>query len=453
MKKMIFLLVTIVFLLNTNYVKAQSSQECKIKYNLFRGDVQTKNYDDAYIKLISLMDNCPKLSYTIYTNGDKVAKARFKDASDKKAAFTLIKRVYNQRLQHFPDKSVAKAHSDYATFLIKNEMASEEEIFEVLEKAYLIDATKMGVRNLYRYFQVITDRNKDSNLQKVFDTRDDVLEVVSKKLDDYSKKIKPLFEAEEKGEELNEKDKKNLRIYTINSKALGQVEAGLDYIIIELSTCERLIPLYTIDFEANKTNAKWLSRAVSRMYRKECTGESLYEKLVEAWVEADPSPMTTVYYAGILYKKGKESEATEYYKKAVEQETDAFKKADILYKIAQLYAKKGNKTKARSYANQAISNKRSMGKAYLLIASLYASSANSCGITEFEKRMVYTVALQKAQRAVIVDPSIASKASKHIRNYRAHEPSKKLLFRETIKAGTSHTVKCWIGETVKVSEK
>ena len=70
-----------------------------------------------------------------------------------------------------------------------------------------------------------------------------------------------------------------LRAYSINSKALGQVEDGLDNIIVELSTCERLIPLYTRDFPANKTNADWLKRAVSRMYAKECTDEPLYETL------------------------------------------------------------------------------------------------------------------------------------------------------------------------------
>ena len=130
-----------------------------------------------------------------------------------------------------------------------------------------------------------------------------------------------------------------------------------------------------------------------------------------------------------------------------------FKKAENLYKIAQLFAKKGRKSQARNYANQAIQNKPSMGKAYLLIAGLYASSANACGTTEFDKRMVYTAALRKARRAAVVDPSIASRASKYIKNYLSQEPSKKLIFTKGIKPGTPHTIKCWIGETVKVPQK
>ncbi len=96
-----------------------------------------------------------------------------------------------------------------------------------------------------------------------------------------------------------------------------------------------------------------------------------------------------------------------------------------------------------------------MGKAYLLIAGLYASknSVASCGSSEFEQRMVYTAALRKARRAASVDPSIASRAARYIKNYLSQEPSKKLIFTKGIKPGTPFAIKCWINETVKVPQK
>ena len=451
MKKITFLLAAVTLLLNTS-VLAQNSQECNLTYNLFKGEIQTKKYDSALPKLKKLMNDCPKLSVNVYKLGDRLVKDQLKAGKNVEEYTALAKKIYEQRLQYFP-KGLAKVHSDYATFIVKHKVGSDEEVFTLLEKAYAIDPTQMGVRNIYKYFQGVTDRNKDTNPQKVFDTYDDVLESVGEKLNYYTKKLVPLKAKEDKGETLEKREKSLLRAYSINSKALGQVEAGLDNIIIELSTCERLIPLYTRDFPANKTNAKWLKRAVSRMYAKECTDAPLYETLVEAYVAADPSPEASVFFAGILYKKGKETEAMEYYKQAVDQESDAFKKAENLYKIAQLFAKKGRKSQARNYANQAIQNKPSMGKAYLLIAGLYASSANACGTTEFDKRMVYTAALRKARRAAAVDPSIGSRASRYIKNYLSQEPSKKLIFTKGIKPGTPHTIKCWIGETVKVPQK
>ena len=49
-------------------------------------------------------------------------------------------------------KDEAKVHSDYATYLAKNKLGSDEEIFSLLEKAYRLDPTRMGVRNIYKYF-------------------------------------------------------------------------------------------------------------------------------------------------------------------------------------------------------------------------------------------------------------------------------------------------------------
>ena len=452
MKKRIILLANLVLFIGLTTVNAQDNkQECTIKYNLFKGDYQSKKYDEAYPNWMFLMDNCKKLSINIYKYGDKLAKERYKNAANKNEAFALVKRVYEQRLENYPTNDVAKVHSDYATFLIKEKLASDDDIFALLEKAYSIDPTRMGVKNIYRYFQGVTDRNKDSNPQKVFDTYDDVLESVAEKLEGYAKKLKPLLDKQEAGQELDKKQKRNLRAYTVNSKALGQVEGGLDNIIVELSTCDRLIPLYNRDFEANKSNAKWLKRAVSRMYNKDCTEDPLFEKLALAYAEADPSADAYYFAARVKEKNGDKAGAESMMAKAFELETDPLKKANFKLKFAQNAKKKGQKAKARSLAREAIQLNPNLGKAYLFIANLYASSVNGCGSNEFQKRMTYVPAYNMARRASVVDPSIGVTAGKFMRNYKANFPSKKVIFTEGVKEGDSFKVGCWIGETVKVA--
>ena len=155
MRKITFLLAVTLFLA-TAKTNAQddAKRECTIKYNLFKGDFKSKKYDDAYTNWIYLMDNCKDLSVNIYKYGSDLAQDVKKDP-------VLAKRVYEQRLQYFPTKNPAKVHSDYATYLAENNLASEDVIFSILEKGYAIDPTKMGVKNLYKYFQGVTDRNKD----------------------------------------------------------------------------------------------------------------------------------------------------------------------------------------------------------------------------------------------------------------------------------------------------
>ena len=452
MRKRIILKATLILFLGTNGLNAQTSaNECTIKYNLFKGDYQSKKYDEAFPNWMYLMDNCPKLSINVYKLGDKLVQSMFKKATDKTETAALIKRIYTQRLENYPTKDPAKVHSDYATFLSKNNLATDAEIFKILELAYSIDPTRMGVKNIYKYFQGITDTYKDTNPQKVFDTYDDVLESVGKKLEDYAKKRKKINDKLESGQELDKREKQNLRAYTVNSKALGQVESGLDNIIIVLSTCDRLVPLYERDFENNKTNAKWLKRAVSRMFNKECTDDPLFEKLAKAYAEASPSADAYSFVAGVLEKNGDPTGAQQMRFKAFELEEDPLKKANFKLKFAQAAKKRGQKSKARQLAREAISLNPNFGKAYLFIASLYASSINQCGKSEFEKRMTFVTAYNKALKASKVDPSISSVARKFLRNYKANFPSKKVIFTEGVKEGDSFTVKCWINESVKVS--
>ncbi len=435
MKKITYILTGLFLFVAVSGVKAQASQECNIKYNLFKGDTNTGKYEDAKTNLEYLLTSCPKLSVNIYKYGTKVG-SKLKDPA-------LVKRVYEARLINFPTKGAAKAHSDYATYLMKNKLATDAEVFVILKKAYKISPKDMGVKNIFRYFEAVTKENKDTNPQVVFDTYDDVMESVQVKLDGYSKKIPALQEKDSLGT-ISAKEKRLLKAYTMNSTALGMVEGGLDVKISKIATCERLIPIYTRDFEANKTDGVWLKRAVSRMYNKGCQTDPLFEKLANAYAEVTQSADAYNFLAGVLEKNGDKVGAAQMRKKAFDLETDPFKKAN--YKLREAQSSRG--ARARALAYEALKYNPNMGKAYLFIASLYQKSANSCGSDEFEKRMVYVAALNKALKAKRVDPGCG--AGRYIKSYRKNMPSKKLVFQKGVASGGSHRVGCWIGETVRI---
>ena len=111
--------------------------------------------------------------------------------------------------------------------------------------------------------------------------------------------------------------------------------------------------------------------------------------------------------------------------------------------------KRGSKSQARSYAQKAINANASNGKAYLLIANLYASSANACGSTPFEKRAIYWKAANMARKAGRVDPSLSGRANKSAASYSAKAPSKTDIFNSG-KAGQTISFSCWVGGSVKV---
>ena len=85
----------------------------------------------------------------------------------------------------------------------------------------------------------------------------------------------------------------------------------------------------------------------------------------------------------------------------------------------------------------------------MLIASLYASSANDCGDNQFEKRAVYWLAANIAQKAGRVDASIRKLANRTRESYLGRAPSKTDIFTEG-NEGTSIKFNCWINASVKV---
>ncbi len=451
MKTKLITLFTTLFTVFTFSVQAQD--DCALKYNMLKTDVKTKNYESAIKNLNYSLDNCASLTANIYIYGGKLVNALLKDITPetKEQIIALENKLYTKRFENFPDIEPAKAHSDYADFLSK--MGGDKEvIFEHYEIAYKDDPTKLGVGSIIYFFNAVIEKNKDNNLQEVFNVYDNIVEAMDQKVEGYLDVIQKLKAREQAGETLTSKDQRKLKAYSQNSKALGQIEGIMEKKVEEISTCDYLIPLYKAQYEANKTNKQWLGRTINRMFKKDCTTDPLYITLVGQYQEIAPSPEASVLYAGILMDKGETIKAISSFDKAIELESDPSKKAKILYRVANIFKKRGQTTKSVLYAKKAIAVKPSYGRAYTLIATAYAGSVDKCGNDEFTKRMVYVVAEKYALKASKLDPSIGVYASKLAKSYKLNQPSKKLVFNNDLglKSGDSYTVKCWINEIVRV---
>jgi tetratricopeptide (TPR) repeat protein len=215
------------------------------------------------------------------------------------------------------------------------------------------------------------------------------------------------------------------------------------------SNCTNLTPLYEKGFESHKSDVIWLKRAVNKMYHKECTDNILYEKIVKAFDDTEPSADTKYFVATVLFKNGKSSEAEDYLKQAFDLELDTYKKGELAYKIGIILKNKRKYKKARIYFNEALKLNPSSGKPHLSIASMYKASANNCGDSNFNKRAVYWLAANEAQKASRADPTLKKDAAQSAANYRAKAPSKKEIFIQG-KSGETIKIGCWINTFVKV---
>ncbi|MDA8640613.1 hypothetical protein N9M11_02445 [Flavobacteriaceae bacterium] len=453
-----FLILT--FILSAGIVRAQDNGTCAQNLSIFYESVKIKNYDVAYEPWVAVRQECPSLNINIYTSGEKLLKARIKaaDATTKNAEIQDLVKLYDQWIQYFPlrkGKSLkGNILSKKAKLLLDTKTGTTEEIFAIFDEAFTTDIKSFSdFQRLYLYFESMHELYKKGNsgitAEKLFDKYEEVSEKLELEGTITSKKLDNILNKETAGKALSKKDLRNKKIYDRKLTQLSKVIKNLDAIISIESSCENLIPLYQRNFEENKNNSVWLNRAASRMKNKECSDDPLFVTIVEALHTIDPSA-NSAYYLGILNdKRGNSSEALRYYEESITLQTDPYKKAKILLKIAKEFEARGRKSKARSYANKALKFQPSLGSAYLLISRLYASSANSCGTTQFEKRAIYWLAAETARKAGRVDASLKKTAEQNALSHEGRAPSKTDIFTEG-NAGTVIEFSCWFKGSVKV---
>ncbi|MDU8885168.1 hypothetical protein RXV94_03280 [Yeosuana sp. MJ-SS3] len=457
MKTKITLLLTFLFIgFQTGF--AQQDEECMSKLSIFHEYVKAKNYDSAYQPWMDVRVKCPKFNNAIYIDGEKILEDKIEKSSgaDKVGYINDLIKLWSERETYFASKTPKGEYEAKACQLMFDNRdilnKSDEELYNCFDAAYKADKkTFTNPKSLYTYFSLMVDlfdAKKKTDAQ-LFDKYDDVTEKVNDEVKIYTEKLNKLIEKEEAGIALTSKEGRYKNSYESYCKAYDQISGSIDSKLGGRANCENLIPLYTKDFEANKGNAVWLQRAAGRMSEKECTDDPLFFKLVNAYHNLSPSA-NSAYYLGLLKdKEGDSKAAIEFYEQAISLQKDNFEKAKLLYKIGTKLKARGSYGSARSYFRKALSASPSMGKSHLAIAQMYASSANDCGDTTFNKRAVFWLAADEARKAARVDATLSKVAGQSVANYMAKAPSKGDIFNEG-NAGKTINIGCWIGSSVTV---
>lgn len=437
------------------YTQAQAQNpECMTNLSIFVEHAKVKNYTAAYQPWKMVRTTCPELHAATYAYGEKILKAKIETATpaEKPQFVTELLDLYDASLKYFPDKyKIGDVAIDKAIVIYEYKRGTDEEIYELLDNAFKKDRENFkNPKGLYLYFSTLVDLHNagKKELQLVFDVYDDVTDRIDEEKKKLAKVIDNLLPKEEEGK-LSVQETKTLENSRINAESFDKISASIDSKLGALADCGKLIPLYNNNFLTKKNDATWLKRAANRMDAKECSDDPLFIKIVEALHQLEPSAKSAYYLGFLNEKRKKATEAIKYYNESLELETDDFEKAKTAIKIAHKYKNQGQKATARNYANKALQYQPSMGKAYLLIASLYASSANECGNTAFEKRAIYWLAANVARKAGQVDSSLRGEAAQAASSYEQRAPSKTEIFTAGM-AGKTVTFSCWVGGSVTV---
>lgn len=454
--KVTLIIAAIVLSFNVGF--AQQDEDCMLDLTMMNDNAKNQNYDAAYEPFMKVRKECPKFNYAIYFYGDKILKHKIENSSGAEQVAFLkdLMKVWDEGQANYESKytvggvlqNKAQLMYDYKTEL----GLSDQDVYDAFDKLYKTDVENFtSPKALYTYFSLMVDLydGKQKEAQQMFDKYDDINEKIASEIENYTQKVNLLVEKEEAGQELTSKEEKSRSSFNSYLDAYDKISSSIDSKLGQRANCEVLIPLYSRDFETYRNDAVWLKRAVNRMYSKECTDDALYIKLVRAYDETSPSADTKVFVAGLLLKDGKESEAIKYFNEAYNLEKDAFKKAKLAMRIGDNMKKRGNLGQARTYYRNALANSPSMGRAHINIAQMYASSANSCGDSHFNKRAVFWLAAAEARKAGRVDANLKSYADQLAASYDGQAPQKSEIF-QAGNEGQTISIGCWIGQSVTV---
>ena len=455
MKK--FLGFLLLLLISVNAFSQANEQDINA-LSIFSEYVKAKNYDAAFEPWMELRERSPKFNSAIYVYGERILKHKIKNSTSEEKVNYLndLLKLWDEKREHFPNKTPLGdilAKSAQLQYDNKNDFGlSNSEIYSNFDRAYNEDLSSFNnPKNLYTYFKLIVQLY-DENLKSaedLFTKYDEISEKVEKEIKNYTNKVNKFVGTSDEEVSISAKDQRRIKSYNSFLKAYDQISKGMEKDLGDRGNCENLIPLYENNFDANQSDGKWLSRAMNRLYGKECDESQLFVKIVQKKNELEPNASTAYYLGTIKDKQGNSSEALVFYNQAIELETDSYEKAKILFRIATNFRKNGLYSRSRSYYMQALGFNPSMGRSYLAIAQMYAFSAKNCGADNFSQRAVYWLASNEAMKASRVDGTLKNAALKSSRNYEAKAPQKSEIF-SSGREGEVIEISCWIGRSVKV---
>jgi len=431
----------------SRYGHGQDSINVIRNISIYTEYYKTNNFKDAYEQgWKAVFDDAPLASVNTYNYGVKILRSLYNDAKKAKDADLMAKyseelfQLYEQRLKYLDPLNAQS----------KNK-ATEFEILGQYGHDYMSYNPKVQISKAYEILRKSVDLGKGQSQYYVLD---DLMNVSAQR-----------FKNKKDNEEFRDallQDYVDCANYIdefialeTNDKVLEnatKTKERIDGLFINsgAADCEKLQEIYGPKIENNKEDLEYLNKVVKLMSMFDCKSSDAYFKAAEYAHGISPSVQTAKSLGSLYYKQRDDTDkALEYYNQAIELDEDSKSKSDTYYTIATLYMLKEKYDNSRSAVQKSIANNANNGKAYILLAKMYAIK-HDWSNEQALNRCAYFAVIDKLEQAKKVDPSVAEEANNLIAQYKKQTPQVEDLFMLGIKAGDQVEVKGWINETVTV---
>jgi len=425
---------------NAPFGHGEDSVKCRMNLSLMTTSAKAENYKEALTPWNAVYENCPASSRNIYILGPRIFKSLYAsetDAAKKKQYLDKTMEIYDTRLKYYSDdkKGTVLAYKAYDYMELMGDKADSKVVYQWLGEAVKEMKSEMEPKDAYSYYMVasLTQFLADPSKKNQY-------------ISDYFTVAGYVDEAISKANAANDK---------ANADYLGLVKEGIvkAFVSSGAGDCKTLTDYYADKVEPNKADKAFLSEVINALGSVGCSDSDLYFTASEYLYKLEPSAGAAIGLANKSLRDKDYDTAIKYYHEGAQLETDKNKASDYMMQLAGIFSNQRNFAKSRQAAYDALEFNPNNGEAYILIAQLYAASAQNI-FPETEKRgLVFCAAVDKLQKARSVDPSVSGKANGLINTYSGYFMDTETAFMMGIKAGESVFIPGWIGESTTVRLK
>ncbi|MDD4631877.1 MAG: hypothetical protein PHQ77_06505 [Proteiniphilum sp.] len=416
----------------------EDSINCRLNLSLMQTSAKAEAYESALKPWMAVYENCPASSKNIYIYGPRIFKALYEaapDAAKKKEYLDKTMEIYDTRIKYYGEddaKGTILAYKAYDYMELMGEKTDQTVVYSWLGEALKEMKGNMNPLDAYSYYMVASlSQYLNDNSKK------------DQYLQDYFTVVGYVDQAIANAKSANDQ---------ANADYLTMVKDGIvkGFINSGAGDCKTLTEYYADKVEPNKTNKEFLNEVINALGSVGCSETDLYFTAAEYLYHLEPSAGAAIGLANKSLRDKDYDTALKYYDEAANLEKDKNKASDYMMQLAGIFSNQRNFAKARQAANDALQYNPNNGEAYILIAQLYASSANNIFSEPEKAGLVYLVAVDKLQKARAVDPSVAGKANSLINRYSAAFMDTETAFMMGIKPGETVFIPGWIGENTTV---
>mgnify|MGYP006189686655 FL=1 len=401
--------------------------DCSIQINEYQEFLSVRNFTDAKLPWEFVAKNCPKQSVSVYTDGIQIYQYQIEIAStpeDKEKSVRELMKLYDQFYKNFPENA-QDFEIKKAMALVDNGIDSKDEIFALFENGFAKAADKVTEGNtIFSYFKSYNENFKAGD--KKISTEKYI----------------------EKYAQLNQLLNTLLVANTSKSDEYQATLKSLKSISKEVINCDNLSEYYEKNSAAYDQNQQWLESGLE-LLKPNCSNKPIFLTLAQKKYDLKKSVKSAEYLAIASLKNRKSDDARKYYEESATLEQNQIEKAQKYYYIGtSLY--NNNLPKIKEYLSKSIAIDPKNTKAYVFLAETYANSAERCGKNNFEKKAIYSLAVQTAKKALVHEPKSARTVESIVAKYNAKALTKDEISKAKL-TGKSYKIECDINETIEFS--